>query len=136
MASASARVARVWRISSRRIAHQIGEAPQHQFLFPLFPVMQQVEGVVVLHDGQRLQKQGGLGLGLVVDDAGDRPPVVGLDGDDVAAVALGDEWRFAGPPGIPARNKICLIWRLTRSRVSVSSRRTPASPGLAWSRMK
>ena len=58
--------------------------------------MQQVQGVVVLHDGQRLQEQGGLGLGLVVDDAGDGAPVVGLDGDDVAAVALGDEGVLEG----------------------------------------
>ena len=50
----------------------------------------------MLHDGQGLQKQGGLGLGLVVDDAGDGPPVVGLDGDDVAAVALGDEGALQG----------------------------------------
>ena len=52
----------------------------------------------MLHDGQRLQVQGGLGLGLVVDDAGDRPPVVGLDGDDVAPVALGDDGVLQGLP--------------------------------------
>ena len=44
--------------------------------------------------GSRIQ--GGLGLGLVVDDAGNGAPVVGLDGNDVAAVALGDNGILQG----------------------------------------
>ena len=78
------------------IPHQVGEPAQHRFFFPLFPVVQKIEGVVVLHDGQGLEIQGGLGLGLVVDDAGNGAPVVGLDGNDVAAVALGNEGTLEG----------------------------------------
>ena len=64
----------------------------------IFPVEQQIDGVVGFHDGQRLQKQGGLGLGLVVDDPRDGPLVVGLEGDDVAPVALGDDGVLQGLP--------------------------------------
>ena len=78
------------------IPHQVGEPAQHRLFFPLFPVVEEVQGVVVLHDGQGLEKQGGLGLGLVVDNAGNGAPVVGLDGNDVAAVALGDEGALEG----------------------------------------
>ena len=53
------------------VPHQVGEPPQHRLFLAFFPVMEEVQGVVVLHDGQGLEKQGGLGLGLVVDDAGD-----------------------------------------------------------------
>ncbi len=78
------------------IPHQVGEPSQHRFFFPLFPVVEEVQGVVVLHDGQGLEIQGGLGLGLVVDDAGNDALVVGLDGNDVAAVALGNQGTLEG----------------------------------------
>jgi len=70
---------------------EVGEPAQHRLFFPFFPVVEEVQGVVVLHHGQGLEIEGGLGLGLVVDDAGDGALVVGLDRNDVAAVALGND---------------------------------------------
>ena len=80
----------------QNVPHQVGEPAQHRFFFPLFPVVEEIQGVVVLHDGQGFEIQGGPGLGLVVDDAGNGALVVGLDGNDVAAVALGNEGTLEG----------------------------------------
>ena len=73
------------------VTHLVGEAPEDLFSLPFLLVGEEIQGVVLLHDGQGLQEQGGPGLGGVVDDARDHPFVVCLDRDDIAAVALGNK---------------------------------------------
>jgi len=53
--------------------------------------LQLAHGVVLLDDLKRLDKQGGAAGRLVVDDAVDLALGVGADGDNVAALALGDQ---------------------------------------------
>ena len=67
------------------------ERAKDAFDFALLLALGLAQAIAEFDDGQRLDEQGGAGGGDVVDDGGHLAAQFGLDRDDVASVALGDQ---------------------------------------------
>ena len=73
-----------------------GEVAQDALDLALLLELELAPAVAHLDDLQGLQEDGGAGGGDVVDDAGELGAHLRLDGDDVAAVAEGDDRLLEG----------------------------------------
>ena len=86
-------------------AHPGGELAQDPIHLRLRLALQSADGVVLLHDRQRFEKESVTAPRLVLDDAGEMRAVAGEDGDHVAIVPEGDHRLRDDRQDLPIRQE-------------------------------